>query len=140
MNDDNIKIKHWAIIVTGLLAFALSLIWYSPLLFGKIWKTLRSSSVSSTPEWTMIFAPLREIIAGYILAYFIVRLSLKDWKSAVRLSFMLWVAFYVVSLAGAVLWDNMPWQLGAVHAGDWFMKMMFMALVLSYWHSKKSHN
>jgi hypothetical protein len=31
----------------------------------------------------------------------------------------------------------MPWQLGAVHAGDWLMKMSFMAIALSAWHKNK---
>jgi len=31
-----------------------------------------------------------------------------------------------------LIWDNMPWQLGAVHAGDWLMKMLFIAVTLSF--------
>jgi hypothetical protein len=41
-------------------------------------------------------------------------------------------------MAGAVLWDHMQWQLGAVHAGDWLMKMTFMGIVLTKWLNKKS--
>jgi len=86
----------------------------------------------------MMFAPLREIVTAYILAHLVARLSLTSWSDAAKLAFLLWIAFYVVSLAGAVLWDNMPWRPGAVHAGDWFMKMMFMAVVLSIWQRRKS--
>ena len=36
-------------------------------------------------------------------------------------------------LTGAVIWDNRPWQLSAVHAGDWLMKTLFMTVVLAWW-------
>ncbi len=85
-----------------------------------------------------MFAPLRELIASYVLALLITRLQLLQWKNAGKLIVLLWLAFHAVGMAGAILWDNMAWQLGAVHAGDWLMKMVFMAVVLSIWHNKKS--
>ena len=49
---------------------------------------------------------------------------------------LLWLAFQAVGMAGAILWDNMQWQLGAVHAGDWLMKMLFMGITLTLWKNK----
>lgn len=40
------------------------------------------------------------------------------------------------SRAGAILWDNMQWQLGAVQAGDWLMKIVFMGIILTIWLNK----
>ena len=136
MNDK--KISYTAVVVTGLMAFALSLLWYSPLLFGNIWMALRDAPVNPLPGWTFAFAPLREIITAFLLAHLIVRLGIMNWKSALGLALALWFAFYFVQLAGAVLWDNRPWQLGLVHGGDWLMKMIFMSVVLSAWHSRKT--
>ena len=48
---------------------------------------------------------------------------------------MLWLAFYVVQLWGAVIFDGMPVALGVVHAGDWLGKMLLIALVLSSWRT-----
>lgn len=128
------KIRYRAVIATGLLAFACSLVWYSPLLFGDIWTAYRGNSVGSTPAWTMLLAPLREIAAAVVLAHLIVRLTITDRARAALLAAALWLAFHAVGMAGAVLWDDMPWQLGLVHAGDWLMKMLLMAVVLSAWH------
>ena len=138
MNTKSLPINYTAVIVTGFIAFALSGLWYSPMLFGSIWMHYRSADVSTFPKWTMMFAPLRELIASYVLALLITRLHLLQWKSAVKLILLLWLAFHAVGMAGAILWDNMAWQLGAVHAGDWLMKMLFMAVVLNVWHNKKS--
>jgi hypothetical protein len=132
------RINYWAVVVTGIIAFILSLIWYSSFVFGKIWMEYRNASAQSAPSWTMMFAPLRELIASYVIAILITRLTITDWKKAVRFILLLWLAFHAVGMAGAILWDNMPWQLGLVHAGDWLMKMLFMAVVLSLWHHQEN--
>ena len=49
---------------------------------------------------------------------------------------LLWLAFQAVGMAGAILWDNMQWQLGAIHAGDWLMKMFFMGISFTLWQNK----
>jgi hypothetical protein len=131
------KLNFTSILVTGITAFMLSILWYSPLMFGKIWESYRHLPNPSIPQWTLLFAPLREIIASYVLAVLIVRLQIKDWNAAAKLMLLLWLAFQAVGMAGAILWDNMQWQLGAVHAGDWLMKMLFMGIVLTLWHNKK---
>jgi hypothetical protein len=136
-NDEGQKINYIAAVVTGLAAFALSLLWYSPFLFGNIWLALRNAPVHPLPGWTFLFAPLREIISAFLHTNLIVRLGVNNWKNALGLGFVLWFSFYFVQLTGAVMWDNLPWQLGLVHSGDWLMKMLFMSFLLNAWHGKK---
>lgn len=136
MNGNVRRINRWAVVVTGFSAFALSLVWYSPLLFGDVWLELTTTDPSAIPWWTMLVVPVRELIVAYVLAYLIVRLGVFDWRRAAGLGFGLWLAFHAVMMGGAVLWEDMPWLLGIVHAGDWLMKMLFMAVVLTLWHGK----
>jgi len=138
MTETKTKINYWVVITTGLIAFFLSIIWYSPVLFGEIWNRYRHGSNPGIPTWTMVFAPLRELIVAVALAKLIVRLHLNDWKNTTKLMLLLWLAFHAVGMTGAILWDNMQWQLGAVHAGDWLMKMLFMGIVLTIWFNRKS--
>jgi hypothetical protein len=107
-------------------------------LFGAIWMEHRGGAVASTPTWKFLIAPLRELITAYLLAWLITRLAIPDWRQAAILGFTLWLAFYAVQLAGAVIWDGMPWTLGAVHAGDWLMKMLLMSVMLSLWLGSKA--
>jgi len=136
-NENEKKMNYIAAVVTGLAAFALSLLWYSPFLFGIIWMALRNAPVHPLPGWTFLFAPLREIITAFLLTHLIVRLGVNNWKNALGLGFVLWFSFYFVQLAGAVMWDNLAWQLGLVHSGDWLMKMLFMSLLLNAWNGRK---
>jgi hypothetical protein len=137
MNEPlRIRVRIRAVIATGLVAFVCSLLWYSPLLFGGIWEAHRGKSVATTPAWTFVLAPLREIAVAFVLAHLIVRLAITAVPRAVRLSVALWLAFHAVGMAGAVLWDAMPWQLGLVHGGDWLMKGVLMAVILTVWHRR----
>src|SRR5229473_6105365 len=136
-NENSQKINYIAAVVTGLAAFVLSLLWYSPFLFGNIWLALRNAPVHPLPGWTFLLAPLREIISAFLLTHLIVRLGVNNWKNALGLGFVLWFSFYFVQLTGAVMWDNLPWQLGFIHSGDWLMKMLFMSLLLTAWYARK---
>lgn len=44
-----------------------------------------------------------------------------------------WAAFPVVLLTGSVIWEGVPWQLAAIHAGDWLLKLALMAAVVTAW-------
>jgi Protein of unknown function (DUF1761) len=132
------KFNHWAVILTALAAFMLSMIWYSPLLFGEIWVRYGHANPGAMPLWKTLIAPLRELIAAYMLAYLILKIGIIDWRAAAWLGLSLWGAFHAVQMAGAVIWDNMPWKLGCVHAGDWLMKMLFMSVILCLWHRRKA--
>src|SRR5690606_31797951 len=70
--------NYWIIIATGLIAFVLSGIWYSPMVFGEVWETYRNPPNPEIPRWTMAFAPLRELIVAYVLAKFILLLNLSQ--------------------------------------------------------------
>jgi hypothetical protein len=90
-NENGQTVNYIAAVVTGLAAFALSLLWYSPLLFGNIWMALRNAPVHPLPGWTFLFAPLREIITALLLTHLIVRLGAHNWENALGLGFVLLV-------------------------------------------------
>ncbi len=115
MAEEKLKMNYWAVIITGLAALLLSIIWYSNVFFGEIWQRYRHAPNPAIPQWTMAFAPLREIIASFVLAKLIVQLNYKEWKLTTRLMLLLWLAF---------------------QAGDWLMKMVFMGIILTIWLNK----
>ena len=97
----------------------------------------KGAEATAMPVWKFFVAPLRELITAWLLAWLFGRLGIDNWKGAAALAFGLWVAFYVVQLAGAVIFDGMPLALGAIHAGDWLGKMLLMALILSVWRKRQ---
>ena len=81
----------------------------------------------------MLIDLVRESVVIYVLARLVNGLGIVDWKSAVSLGFWVWLGFPVQMLVGASLWDHKPWVLDLVHAGDWLMKMLVIALILAKW-------
>jgi hypothetical protein len=131
------RMNYAAILAAAIAAFAFSLVWYSPLLFADIWVDAKGAEATAMPAWKFLLAPLRELITAGLLAWLIGRLGIESWRSAAFLGFILWLAFYVVQLAGAVIFDGMPVALGAVHAGDWLGKMLIMSIILAVWRPRQ---
>jgi hypothetical protein len=43
------------------------------------------------------------------------------------------LGFPVVLLAGSILWERVPAKLAAIHAGDWLVKVVGVALIVALW-------
>ncbi len=129
-----IRINYFAVGVAVVAAFIVSSVWYSPLLFGKQFMELSGVGPSAGPNAGKIAGELvRTFILACVLARFVVLLKVVDWKGALRLGVWLWIGFPVVLLSGSVMWQNVPWMLAAIHAGDWLVKVLLITLVLGVW-------
>jgi hypothetical protein len=122
-----------ALTVIGLVAFALSGVWYSPLVFGDLVLRLSNGAAPEMAPWKLAVAPLREILTATVVQSLVGHVRPDGFRSTVRLALVLWAGFYVVQLTGAILFDSMPWQLGAVHASDWLMKMLIITGAVTAW-------
>ena len=140
-------LSYPAILVAAAAAFVVGSLWYSPLLFGGEWMRLRGLDPHATaampmPSGMLLAEFVREVVAAYVLARFVGLLEVADWKAAVRLGAWAWVGFPGTLLAGSVMWEGVPWQLAAIHAGDWLVKILLMAVILGVWRWRQfdSHN
>jgi hypothetical protein len=138
VKNDVSRISHLAIVVALAAAAVVSSVWYSPFLFGKQWDELRNANSvgvadMAMPAWKIAVDLVRELVVVYVLARLINGLGIVDWKGALSLGFWVWLGFPVQMLVGASLWDNKPWTLDLIHAGDWLMKMLLISLILAKW-------
>jgi hypothetical protein len=65
--------------------------------------------------------------------YFAIAAAVVVWRSALPLGILLWIGFPVVLLCGSILWQNLPWILTAIHANDWFAKILLVSLIVAGW-------
>jgi hypothetical protein len=136
-NNDS-RISYLAIIAALAAAAVVSSVWYSPVLFGRQWMELDGINRARTGSTTMYawkgsIDLVRELVVIYVLARFVNNLRVVDWQGALSLGFWMWLGFPVQMLVGASLWDNKPWSLDLIHAGDWLIKMLVIALILAKW-------
>jgi Protein of unknown function (DUF1761) len=134
-----LEIHYLSVVVAAVAAFIMSSIWYT--VFGKARMDLLDQDQRATadmrkvPGWKKATELVRELIIAYVVARFVVLLGVADWKAALQLGFWLWFGFVFMILVGAVVWDNVPWKLTAIHAGDWLMKLPLMAVIVGLWRT-----
>lgn len=128
------RINYLALALAVVAEFIASSQWYSPLIFGKAFPELSGFAPSAGPDPVRIVC---ELVRTFALAYVIARLfiltRIVNWKTPLSLGFLLWIGFPVVLLTGSMLWQNVPWQLAAIHSGDWLVKMLLIPLILGVW-------
>lgn len=133
------RVSFLALAVVTVVVFVASSIWYSPLLFGRQFHEFSGATASAHPSAVKaLFELLRTFVLAFVIAHLVVRLNVADWKQALKLGLWLWVGFPVILLTGAILWQNVPWQLAAIHSGDWLIKLILMPVGIAVWPKKAS--
>jgi len=127
-------------IVAAVAVFVLGWLWYSPLLFYKPWMRLRgmdpvaAMAGAKMPGGKLLIELVRCLVLAYVIAHFVALLGGSSWMGAVHLGLFLWIGFPVILLTGSVIWENVPWKVAAIHAGDWLVKMLVISIIVSVWH------
>jgi hypothetical protein len=134
------KTNYLAVVAAAVAAFVVGAFWYSPLLFGKAYMMLRGidPAIASMrpPAGELVGEFARYLVVAYVLARFVVLLGIVDAMSAVRLALWVWVGFQATLLVGAVIHENMPVKLYAIHAGDALVKTLLMTVILGVWRAR----
>jgi len=132
-----LHVNYLAVVTAAVVAFVASAVWY--MLFGSAMMRLRGTSpgaaaeMRNVPAWKKLAEVLRSIVVAYVLARFVVLLSVVGWLSAVRLGLWVWLGFPAILLSGSVMWENVPPKLAAIHAGDWLVKLLLITVILVVW-------
>lgn len=124
-----------AILVAAAVAFVIGGLWYSPLLFGNSYATLRGldpAALAATrpPVGEMIGEFARVLVVAFVLRYLLARMRVADVWGAAGVGLLVWFGFQAMMLLGAVLHEGMPWRLYAIHASDALVKTGVMSLLL----------
>jgi uncharacterized protein DUF1761 len=134
-----VHVNYLAVLVAAIAVFVLGWLWYSPLLFFKPWMRLRgldpdaAMAGAKIPGGRLLIEFVRCIVLAYVIARLVALLGVSSWLGAVHFGLSVWIGFPVVLLTGSVIWDNVPWKVAAIHAGDWLVKLLVLPIILSVW-------
>ncbi len=76
---------------------------------------------------------VKSLVVAAVVAGLVSLLGITEWTGALKLGLALWIAFPVVLLIGSVTQENVPWRLGAIHAGDWLAKLLIISVIVTLW-------
>jgi hypothetical protein len=133
-----LKINYWAVVVAALAAFLMSSLYYSPFLLGNVWIAVDpGSAAGTTPSIGRVLGELcRTLVITFVIARLLALLGGSDWKGVVRLALWLWFGFSGMMWVGAIMWEKIPWQVAAIHSGDWLLKTILIAVIVGVWRGK----
>ncbi len=124
-----------AVVVAAVAVWILSTGYY--LGFTKQMATLHTAYADPAavrpPPWKVAVELIRNLVLASVVAWLAHRLDVTEWGDAGVLGLTLWIGFPVVLWAGAVMWEKVPLKLAAIHAGDWLLKLVVIAIVVGVW-------
>jgi hypothetical protein len=129
-----VKTNYWSIAVAAFAAFVMSSLYYSPPLLGNVWRAVEpaAKNISFSP-WKLLVEIPRTFGVAFVMRRLLTMLGANDVRSAVKLALWLWFGFSALMWVGAVTWEQNPWQVAVIHSGDWLVKIVLIAIILSAW-------
>jgi len=110
-------------------------IWYGPL-FGKQWMKLSGTTkamlkkMKISPAQGYLMGFIGALLQAYVLAYFIMLLSVTELAEALKVAFWLWLGFIAVIQFGSVTWEGKPFKLFLLHTVASLISTGIMATVI----------
>ena len=129
-------VNYLAILVAAVVAYVIGALWYSPLLFGKMWMSLSKvdpKKMKMNPAPGYIIGFLTTLIMAYVLGFF---LELSEAATAVdglTTAFWIWLGFLATTMLGSVLWEGKPLKLYVLNAAHSLVSILIMGVVLAVW-------
>ena len=122
-----------AVVVAAVVVFFVGFAYYT--VFGERLADVSEAAAAGErpPPWTMAVEFARCLILAAVTAALATKAGIDQWTGGLLLGLVLWVGFPLVLWIGAVIHENTPWRLAAIHAGDWLVKLLAAGVIVSVW-------
>lgn len=133
-------INYWAVLVSGITAFVIGGLWYSPLMFSNIWakeagwtKEAMDAAKNKKMHGAYLTQFVLALVKMFVLAFLVSALNISDFAGALQLAFWIWFGFELTGMIGSMLWENKSWKYVAINAGHGLVNLIVGATILAYW-------
>lgn len=120
-----------AVAVASAVAFVLSSTYYT--VFSEAMAAHSAAAAAAdgrTPAWKVLLELLRSLVLSTVLVFAATEMGLTSLRDAALLGLAAWIGFPLMLWTGAMLWENTRWQLAALHAGDWLVKLLVVSAIV----------
>jgi hypothetical protein len=135
-----VSVNYLAVLVATVVQMIVGGLWYSPLLFGKMWIKLSGLSQKQLEEckkkgmgksYALMF--LGALVMNYVLAHFVAYTGATTFTLGMQTGFWIWLGFLATTTMGMVLWDNKPWSLYVLNNGYHLIVLLLTGGLLAVW-------
>lgn len=85
------------------------------------------------PPWKLAVELLRCLIIAAVVAGLASQGGIDEWTGGLLLGLALWIGFPFVLWTGAMIHEDTPLKLAVIHGGDWLVKLLVVALIVTVW-------
>ena len=133
-------INYLAVLVAAIVAMVIGALWYSPILFGKIWMKLsgftkkdlkKAKEKGMAKSYTIGF--LASIVTAYVLAIFINFSQVSSVMDGVVIGALAWLGFIATTMLGIILWEGKPVKLYLINVSQYLVSLVVMGAILAVW-------
>lgn len=130
-------VNEIAVFVSALLALALGSIWYSPLVFGRLWQNaagLTDADLELTkPALTrsLVVALVGNTIVLFVIAHFVRFAAMYSFSRSTLILGI--IALLAASMASMVVWEKRPFMYFVIHTGYAALVVIMGVVVISLW-------
>lgn len=126
------QLNFWAVAVAAIAGFVAAFAYYA--VFGERLAAAGSAVTDERPPaWIPVFELAKHLVVAAVVAGLVVAMDVTTWLGALLVGLVMWLGFPAVLLAGSVVHENVPWKVALIHAGDWFAKLVIVAVIIGAW-------
>ena len=134
-----VSINFLAVIVAAVGYMVIGAVWYSPVVFGKMWMKLAGitqkdiDKQKKTMPKTYGFAFLGALITSYILAIIIGLVGAITLVGALQIGFLVWLGFVATTTLSTVLFEGKKQELYLLNNGYNLIALLVASAILTLW-------
>ncbi len=134
-----VEVNIVAALVATVVAFVVGGLWYSPLLFGKMWmKEMKATDADikkakekgMAKEYALQF--VGTFLTAYVFAHVLAYAEAVHVNEALQGAFWMWLGFIVPLQIAAIAWTKKSWTWFAIDGGHYLVSLLAMAVVLTW--------
>jgi hypothetical protein len=133
----DVEVNLVGVLAGAVVSMAVGGFWYSKAGFGKDWEKLehidqKKAAAGAPKALTGMF------VLALVMAYVVAHVSYLSYQffgesfksSALSSAFWLWLGLVVPTTASNSLFNQKPWKITLIHAGNWLVTLLGMGLVI----------
>ena len=118
-----------AVLLAAAAAMVLGGLWYSPLLFGRLWKRLAGLTEAKGVVLSYLLNCLSLLLMSYVLGSILKGLGAGTIVAGLKVAFWLWAGLVATLTLGSVLWERKPLALYILNNAYNLLSIMLVSLI-----------
>lgn len=129
------SLNFFAIVVAGFSGFVLGGLWYSPRMFGPMWKMEKGirDELWVSPVWPMTSSIVGSLITAFAIAVLVQAMQLSGIASGLKLGLLLGFGVVAAGVMTDALFLGDSIRAIAIQAGYRVLNIVFISLIITLW-------